>query len=153
MCFNTGSRHLGCWGQNTSRIQNKVVYATLYLQAGGRPIACGRAADGVLGLEGDRDIPRFIELPLPFEQTPQIVQVAVRAGPADAHARRLMFPTICFPLSVSCCSVPYKHMAFKYIIICGPHIAAVVQVAASDDCTWLVYADFAPLYAQCCDLS
>ena len=27
------SQHLGCWGQNTSRIQNKVVYATLCLQA------------------------------------------------------------------------------------------------------------------------
>ena len=27
------SQHLGCWGQNTSRIQNKEVYATLYLQA------------------------------------------------------------------------------------------------------------------------
>ena len=27
------SQHLGCWGQNTSRIQNKEVYATLCLQA------------------------------------------------------------------------------------------------------------------------
>ena len=27
------SQHLGCWGQNTSRIQNKEVYATLDLQA------------------------------------------------------------------------------------------------------------------------
>ena len=27
------SQHLGCWGQNTSRIQNKGVYATLCLQA------------------------------------------------------------------------------------------------------------------------
>ena len=27
------SQHLGCCGQNTSRIQNKEVYATLYLQA------------------------------------------------------------------------------------------------------------------------
>ena len=26
------SRHLGCWGQNTSRIQNKEIYATLRLQ-------------------------------------------------------------------------------------------------------------------------
>ena len=26
------SQHLRCWGQNTSRIQNKEVYATLYLQ-------------------------------------------------------------------------------------------------------------------------
>ena len=26
------SQHLGCWGQNTSRIQNKEVYATLCLQ-------------------------------------------------------------------------------------------------------------------------
>ena len=26
-------QHLGCWGQNTSRIQNKEVYATLYLHA------------------------------------------------------------------------------------------------------------------------
>ena len=34
MCFDIGSRHLGCWGQNTSRIQNKEVYATLCLQAG-----------------------------------------------------------------------------------------------------------------------
>ena len=33
MCFDIGSRHLGCWGQNTSRIQNKGVYATLCLQA------------------------------------------------------------------------------------------------------------------------
>ena len=33
MCFDIGSRQLGCWGQNTSRIQNKEVYATLYLQA------------------------------------------------------------------------------------------------------------------------
>ena len=33
MCFDIGSRHLGCWGQNTSRIQNKEVYATLLLQA------------------------------------------------------------------------------------------------------------------------
>ena len=29
------SQHLGCWGQNTSRIQNKEVYATLCLQAVG----------------------------------------------------------------------------------------------------------------------
>ena len=34
MCFDIGSRHLGCWGQTTSRIQNKEVYATLCLQAG-----------------------------------------------------------------------------------------------------------------------
>ena len=27
------SQHLGCWGQNTSRIQNKGDYATLCLQA------------------------------------------------------------------------------------------------------------------------
>ena len=33
MCFDIGSQHLGCWGQNTSRIQNKGVYATLCLQA------------------------------------------------------------------------------------------------------------------------
>ena len=33
MCFHIGSRHLGCWGQNTSRIRNKEVYATLFLQA------------------------------------------------------------------------------------------------------------------------
>ena len=36
MCFDIGSQHLGYWGQNTSRIQNKEVYAprsTLYLQA------------------------------------------------------------------------------------------------------------------------
>ena len=33
MCFDIGSRHLGCWGQNTYGIQNKEVYATLYLQA------------------------------------------------------------------------------------------------------------------------
>ena len=32
MCFDIGSRHLGCWGQNTSRIQNREVYATLCLQ-------------------------------------------------------------------------------------------------------------------------
>ena len=34
MCFDIGSQHLGCWGQNTSRIQNKEVYATLCLQVG-----------------------------------------------------------------------------------------------------------------------
>ena len=35
------SQHLGCvWGQNTSRIQNKEVYATLYLQHG-CPVAFG----------------------------------------------------------------------------------------------------------------
>ena len=33
MCFDIGSRHLGCWGQNTSRIQNKKIHATLCLQA------------------------------------------------------------------------------------------------------------------------
>ena len=33
MCFDNGSRHIGCWGQNTSQIQNKEVYATLCLQA------------------------------------------------------------------------------------------------------------------------
>ena len=33
MCFDIGSRHLGCCGQNTSRIQNKEVHPTLYLQA------------------------------------------------------------------------------------------------------------------------
>ena len=33
MCFDTGSQHLGCWGQNTSRIQDKDIYATLRLQA------------------------------------------------------------------------------------------------------------------------
>ena len=33
MCFDIGSQHLGCWGQNTSRIQNKEVHAALYLQA------------------------------------------------------------------------------------------------------------------------
>ena len=33
MCFDIGSQHIGCWGQNTSRIQNKEVYATLCLQA------------------------------------------------------------------------------------------------------------------------
>ena len=33
MCFDIGSQHLGCWGQNTSRIQNKEAYATLCLQA------------------------------------------------------------------------------------------------------------------------
>ena len=32
MCFDVGLRHLGCWGQNTSRIQNKEVYATLCVQ-------------------------------------------------------------------------------------------------------------------------
>ena len=39
MCFDIGSQHLGCWGQNTSRIQNKEVYATftLHLQARARP--------------------------------------------------------------------------------------------------------------------
>ena len=29
MCFDNGSQHLGCWGHNTSRTQNKKVYATL----------------------------------------------------------------------------------------------------------------------------
>ena len=29
-----GSQQLGCWGQNTSRIRNKEVYATFCLQAG-----------------------------------------------------------------------------------------------------------------------
>ena len=29
------SQHIDCWGENTSRIQNKEVYATLYLQAEG----------------------------------------------------------------------------------------------------------------------
>ena len=40
MWFDIGSRHLGCWGQNTSRIQNKEVYATLCLQAtcDGKPL-------------------------------------------------------------------------------------------------------------------
>ena len=33
MCFDIGSRHLGCWGQITSQIQNKEVCATLCLQA------------------------------------------------------------------------------------------------------------------------
>ena len=33
MCFDIGSRHLGRWGQNTPRIQNKEIYATLYMQA------------------------------------------------------------------------------------------------------------------------
>ena len=33
MCFDIGSQHLRCWGQNTSRIQNKEIYATLCLQA------------------------------------------------------------------------------------------------------------------------
>ena len=33
MCFDTGYQHLGCWGQNTPRIQNKEVYATLHFQA------------------------------------------------------------------------------------------------------------------------
>ena len=32
MCFGPSTLHLGCWGQNMSRIQNKEVYATLYLQ-------------------------------------------------------------------------------------------------------------------------
>ena len=32
MCFDIGSQHLGCWGQNTSRIQNKEVYAILCFQ-------------------------------------------------------------------------------------------------------------------------
>ena len=36
MCFDIESQHLGCWGQNTSRIQNKEVYATLCLQARAR---------------------------------------------------------------------------------------------------------------------
>ena len=31
MCFDIRSQHFGCWGQNTSRIQSKEVYATLYL--------------------------------------------------------------------------------------------------------------------------
>ena len=35
MCFDIGSRHLGCWGPNTSRIQNKEVYATLCAQSEG----------------------------------------------------------------------------------------------------------------------
>ena len=34
MCFDIGYQHLGCWGQNTSRILNKEVYATLCYQAG-----------------------------------------------------------------------------------------------------------------------
>ena len=33
MRFDIGSQHLGCWGQNTSGIQNEEVYATLYFQA------------------------------------------------------------------------------------------------------------------------
>ena len=33
MCFDIGSQHLGCWGQNTPRIQNNEVYGTLHLQA------------------------------------------------------------------------------------------------------------------------
>ena len=33
MCFDIGSQHVGCRGQNTSRIQNKEVDATLCLQA------------------------------------------------------------------------------------------------------------------------
>ena len=33
MCFDIGSQHLGCWGQNTFRIQNKEIHATLCLQA------------------------------------------------------------------------------------------------------------------------
>ena len=32
MRFDIGSQHFGCWGQNTSRIHNKEVYTTLYLQ-------------------------------------------------------------------------------------------------------------------------
>ena len=34
MCFDIGSQHLGCWGQNTFRSWNKEVCATLCLQAG-----------------------------------------------------------------------------------------------------------------------
>ena len=33
MCFDIGSRHLVCWGQNTSRIHNKEGCATFSLQA------------------------------------------------------------------------------------------------------------------------
>ena len=39
MCFDIGSQHLECWGQNTSRIQNKEVYATLCLQCCGAEIS------------------------------------------------------------------------------------------------------------------
>ena len=35
MCFDIGSGHRGCWGQNTSRIQNKQVYA-IFVFAGQR---------------------------------------------------------------------------------------------------------------------
>ena len=47
MCFGIGSQHLGCWGQNTSRIQNKEVCATLCLQA------VRQAEDPISTIEGD----------------------------------------------------------------------------------------------------
>ena len=40
MYFDIGSQHLGCWGQNASRIQNKEVCATLCLQAPSRYLTC-----------------------------------------------------------------------------------------------------------------
>ena len=43
MCFDIGFQHLVCWGQNTSRIQDKEVYATLYVQAdmsGWQSVSC-----------------------------------------------------------------------------------------------------------------
>ena len=36
------SQHLGCWGQNTSRIQNKGVHATLCLQAVKKLAVCAK---------------------------------------------------------------------------------------------------------------
>ena len=44
----------GCWGQNTSRIQNKEVYATLYFQAQRRRLA--RVYSSALG-RPERPVP------------------------------------------------------------------------------------------------
>ena len=51
-----GSQHLGCWGQNTSRIQNKEFYATLCLQA--RSLDAGRGNENKNVLNGCHGSPR-----------------------------------------------------------------------------------------------
>ena len=87
MCFDFGSQHLGCWGQNTSRLVNKEVYATLCLLAPpavypatavvpleylAKRRARRRSAKGMAGSRARRQPPSLRDPPAPPPKPPSL---------------------------------------------------------------------------------
>ena len=97
------SQHLGCWGQNTSRIQNKGVYATLCLQV--------RAAQRKRWSThyGKRSITYAVSFCQPCKCTPY--RETCHTTPHHT--------TPCHYRTAKCCTAPRTRLLQPIIKVCG----------------------------------